>query len=484
MARFSRRRFLEDSLLAAAAAAAVPMTRALAGEKQSRSPNEKLGVAVVGCGGQGSAHLKAYASRKDTQVLYVVDPDETIGNQKVEQVAKLQDRKPQWVADIRQAFDDKAVDLVSTATPNHWHSLVGYWAIKAGKDVYVEKPISHNVNEGRRLFEAARKYKRICQTGTQCRSMAGTLEAIAYVHSGKIGKVNLARGLCYKRRASIGPRGTYEVPKSVNYDLWSGPAPILPLTRPKFHYDWHWQWAYGCGDLGNQGIHQMDIARWGLDVNEMSSQVLGYGGRLGYEDAGDTPNTEVIIHNFGDLKTLVFEVRGLETDALKDAKVGVIFYGTEGYVVLTSYTDGAAFDPSGKLIKKFSGGGDHFGNFIQATRSRKHQDLHADVLEGHLSSALCHTGNISYRLGEQVSGAELKKRLGNVKCQDDVLEALNRTTAHLAANKVKLDDVKFTVGPLLKFDPKSETFPGNDAANKLLTREYRKPYVIPVAGEV
>ena len=211
---------------------------------------------------------------------------------------------------------------------------------------------------------------------------------------------------------------------------------------------------------------------------------MGYGGRLGYEDAGDTPNTEVIIHDFGGQKTLVFEVRGLETDALKDAKVGVIFYGAEGYVVLTSYTSGAAFDLSGKLIQKFNGGGDHFDNFIKATRSRKHQDLHADVLEGHLSSALCHTGNISYRLGQQVSLAELKKQLGSVKCCDDVLDTLARTTAHLAANKVKIEDVKFTVGPLLAFDPKTETFPGNEAANKLLTREYRKPYVIPAAGEV
>jgi predicted dehydrogenase len=484
MARFSRRRFLEDSLLAAAAAAAMPATSVFAGEKQSSSPNEKLGVAVVGCGGQGNSHLSAYASRKDTEVLYVVDPDEKIGGQRVEAVAKKQGRKPQWVADMRKAFDDKSVDLVSTATPNHWHSLVGYWAVKAGKDAYVEKPISHNVNEGRRLFEAARKYGRIVQTGTQCRSMAGSIEAIEYVRSGKIGKVNLARGLCYKRRGSIGARGKYEVPASVNYDLWSGPASILPLTRPKFHYDWHWQWAYGNGDLGNQGIHQMDIARWGLGVNELSSAVMGYGGRLGYEDAGDTPNTEVIIHDFGGQKTLVFEVRGLETAALKDAHVGVIFYGTEGCVVLTSYTSGAAFDPSGKLVKKFNGGGDHFDNFIQAARSRKHQDLRADVLEGHLSSALCHTGNISYRLGQQVSLAELKKGLGSVKCCDDVMDTLDRTTAHLAANKVKVEDVKFTVGPMLKFDPKTETFPGNDAANKLLTREYRKPYVIPAAGEV
>jgi hypothetical protein len=314
--------------------------------------------------------------------------------------------------------------------------------------------------------------------------MGGSIDAIEYVRSGKIGEVKLARGLCYKLRKSIGPRGTYEVPATVDYDLWSGPAPMAPLTRPKFHYDWHWQWLCGNGDLGNQGIHQMDIARWGLGVDELSSRVFSYGGRLGYEDAGETANTQVIHHEFANGKTLTFEVRGLPTDPLMAAKVGVIFYGTQGYVVLTSYDKGVALDKDMKVVQEFKGGGDHFDNFIQAVRSRNYKDLRGDVLEGHLSSALCHTGNISYRLGQEIPASDVKKRLADLKTNDNALETFDRVTAHLAANDVKVDQVKMFCGPVLTCDPKTETFPGNQAANVQLTREYRKPYVVPPAGQV
>jgi predicted dehydrogenase len=486
MSSYTRRRFLEDSLFAAAAAAIGPATVCAAEKRKKKgsdSPNERLGVAVVGVRGQGNGHLGAFTGRKDTEVLYVVDADESVGQKRAEEVGKRQGRTPKWVADLRQAFDDKAVNLVSTATPNHWHALVAIWAMQAGKDVYVEKPVSHNVSEGRRAVETARKHGRMCQTGTQCRSMQGTIEAIEYVQSGKIGEVKLARGLCYKRRASIGPRGTYEVPKNVNYDLWSGPAPILPLTRPNFHYDWHWQWPYGNGDLGNQGIHQMDIARWGLGVATISSRVFSYGGRLGYEDAGDTANTQVICHEFANGKTLVFEVRGLETPDLMGAKVGVIFYGSDGYVVLSSYTSGVALDKNLQVVKKFNGGGDHFDNFVQAVRSRKHDDLHADILQGHLSSALCHTGNISYRLGQSIAVAEAKKRLAGLKTGDKPLETFARVTDHLKANKVEFESAKLIYGAELMCDPQGELFPGNEKANAMLTREYRKPFVVPAAGQ-
>ena len=283
----------------------------------------------------------------------------------------------------------------------------------------------------------------------------------------------------------------------MDYDLWSGPAPMAPLTRPKFHYDWHWQWLCGNGDLGNQGIHQMDVSRWGLGVDTLSCRVFSYGGRLGYIDAGETANTQVIYHEFENGKTLAFEVRGLPTDKLSPAGaatkstdplmaagVGVIFYGTNGYVVLTSYDKGVAVDKDMKIIEKFSGNGDHFGNFIDAVRSRNVKDLRGDVLEGHLSSALCHTGNIAYRLGQEVAASEVKKRLADIKTNDDTLKTFDRVTEHLAANGVKVDETKMFCGPVLTFDPKTETFPGNEAANAQLTREYRKPYVVPAAGQV
>lgn len=488
MAKRTRRQFLEDSMLVAAAAVATNgSTRLLAQEeKQSSSANEKLGVAVVGVNGRGGSHIGAFAGRKDTEILYVCDVDTNVGEGKANEIGKRQNgRAPQMVKDLRKLLDDPRVDIVSIATPNHWHALGAIWAMQAGKDVYVEKPVSHNVSEGRRAVEAARKYNKICQTGTQSRSNPGMIEAMKYVQSGKIGECKVARGLCYKPRGSIGPKGDYPIPANIDYDLWSGPAPILPLTRKKLHYDWHWVWAYGNGDLGNQGIHQMDLARWGLGVNTLCNSVLSYGGRFGYEDAGETANTQVVVHDYGP-KTLVFEVRGLKTSSYKGAGVGVIFEGTDGYVVMSTYHSGAAFDKDGNKVHEFKGEADHFANFLGAVRSRKKEDLTADIEEGHYSSALCHLGNISYRLGEEISVADAAKKVESIQSSDDSKETWERTISHLKDNKVDLNEIKIGMGQHLKFDPKTETFPdsGMEKANAMLTREYRAPYVVPAAGQV
>ena len=485
MANRSRRRFLEDSLLAAAAMAAAPVGWVFAKDEGQSSAADKLGVAVIGTRGRGQAHIGAFIGRKDTEVTYLCDPDEKIGQQRVEQVAKKQGRKPKFVRDMREIFDDKSVDIVSIATPNHWHSLAGIWAMQAGKDVYVEKPVSHNVQEGRSLVETARKYKRICQAGTQCRSTEGTQSAIEYVHSGKIGEVKLARGLCHRRRGGIGDRGVYDVPKEVDYSLWLGPAPMGPLTRPRFHYDWHWQWRCGNGDLGNQGIHQMDIARWGLGLDRLSDRIVAYGGRVGYGDneAGETNNLQVAMHEFGD-KTLVFEVRNLKTDPLMGAGVGVIFYGSNGYVVLRSYNGGVALDKDGKEIAKFEGGGDHFDNFVKAVRSRKPEELNGEILQGHLSSALCHTGNISNLLGDEIPVSEIKNRLPAVKTNEDTATTYGRVEQHLKDNGLDPEKTKLRYGVTLTFDPKSEKFVGNDKANAMLTRESRKPFIVPDPDKV
>jgi predicted dehydrogenase len=484
MSSLSRRRFLEDSMLAAAAAVAAGGVGRLhaeeAGAPASKSPNEKLGVACVGVRGQGNSHLQKYSTREDTEVLYVCDVDESVGRQRVKEVAARQGREPKYVADLRQLLEDKSVDIVTTATPNHWHALVAIWAIQAGKDVYVEKPVSHNVSEGRRIVDAARKYGRICQTGTQCRSMKGSIDAIDYVHSGKIGQLSIARGLCYKPRPSIGPKGDYPIPSSVNYDLWSGPAPVKPLTREKLHYDWHWMWDYGNGDLGNQGIHQMDLARWGLGGKTLSTEVVSYGGRLGYTDAGESANTQVIIHDYGD-QQLVFEVRGLPTEALRDARVGVIFEGADGFVVLTEYTAGAAFDLKGNKVAEFKGGGDHHANFLKAVRSRKSEDLNADILQGHLSSALCHMGNISYRLGTQENMKQVEMRLAG---NDDAVDTFERFSDHLKANGVDPEKTQITYGRELHFDIDDERFVNDSQADAMLTREYRAPFIVPEAGRV
>jgi predicted dehydrogenase len=471
----------------AAAAMANSSGKLLYGQDQpaSKSANERLNVACVGVKGRGGSHISAWAAKPDTVVTYVVDVDSTIGNNRVNEIEKRQGVRPKLVDDMREALEDKSVDIVSVATPNHWHSLMAIWAMQAGKDVYVEKPVSHNVSEGRRAVEAARKYKRICQTGTQCRSNPGMRELIEYVKSGKIGQVKVARGLCYKPRGSIGPKGEYPIPSDINYDLWCGPARMLPLTRKNLHYDWHWIWEYGNGDLGNQGIHQMDIARWGLGVNELCKQTFSYGGRLGYEDAGETANTQVCVHDYGD-KSLVFEVRGLRTDRYKGAGVGVIFECTEGYAVSPSYEGGTVFDKDGNKIVDFKDGDDkyHFANFLAAVRSRKLTDLNADIEEGHLSSALCHLGNISYRLGTPMSAEDAGKAVADLKTTDNAKDTLERTLAHLKDNRVDLAQAKIQVGPVLPFDPKTESFPGNEKAGAMLTREYRAPYIVPAAGQV
>jgi predicted dehydrogenase len=499
MARRNRRQFLKDSVYVAAATAMASGSGRVAfgQEGQSKSPNEKLNVAVVGVNGRGGSHYRFFSGRKDTVVSYVVDVDSQIGNNRAAEIEKRQGVKPKFVEDIRQMLDDKSVDIVTIATPNHWHALMAIWSMQAGKDVYVEKPVSHNVSEGRRAVEAARKYQKICQCGTQSRSNPGMIEFIDYVRSGKIGDVKVARGLCYKLRESIGPRVETKIPAHINYDLWCGPAPLAPSTRnnPKrkengpVHYDWHWIWDYGNGDLGNQGIHQMDIARWGLGTKEtdvgLCKGSLSYGGRLGYEDAGETPNTQVVHHDYGD-RSLVFEVRGLPTPKYKGAGVGVIFEGTDGYAVSPNYNGGVIYDKDGKEVTKFDKGDDdfHFANFLAAVRNRAMADLNADIEQGHLSSALCHLGNISYRLGAPQSAQELDKTLATLHTTDNAKDTLERTLAHLKENGVDMAATKLQVGPALPFDPVTETFPGNEGANAMLTREYRKPFVVPPAGQV
>ncbi len=462
-----RRDFFFQGLLASAATyAATTSSRtafALDDETKELSPNEKLSVAVVGVGGRGGSHLSALANGKRTTVTHICDCDEKIGQKRCDEVGKTQGgRRPEWVKDIRKLVEEKSIDVVTIATPNHWHSLGAIWAIEAGKDVYVEKPVSHNVWEGSRVVAAAKKHNRVVQTGTQSRSNPGMREAMQFIHGGGIGDVKIARGLCYKPRGSIGKKGNYPVPDGVDYDLWSGPAPILPITRPKFHYDWHWQWTYGNGDLGNQGIHQMDLCRWALKKDTLAPSILSYGGRFGYEDAGETANTQVVVHDYGD-QQLVFEVRGLKTDPYQGAGVGLIVEGTQGKVVLTSYSGGTAFDLDGNPIKKFNQGNDdyHYANFIDAVLARDASKLNAPIQDGHLSSALCHLGNISLRLGTAIDAKQFDDYSKDLANPGELKATFDRTMEHLKANEVNVDSIKISAGPRLKFSPETEKFIDN-----------------------
>lgn len=489
MSSFSRRDFLQDSTLFAAALAATGVVRAeekVAKAKDNGGATPPLRVAVVGVRGRGMSHVDGFAAKNGCVVTTICDADSAVIGPAMKLVEKRQGEAPHFEQDVRRVVEDKLIDIVSIATPNHWHALAAIWALQNGKDVYVEKPVSHNVREGRRIVDAARKHNRLCQTGTQSRSSTGMREAMAYLHSGKLGKVKLARGLCYKLRGSIGKvTAAQPVPKTVNYDLWCGPAPLKLLMRKNLHYDWHWTWDYGNGDLGNQGIHEMDKARWGLAKNELPRSVVSLGGRFGYVDDGETANTQLCVFDYGDSE-LIFEVRAWPSkspfpgkdspkEGLKPQNfVGNVFYGSEGVLVCPSYTGGIAYSNDGEILQRFNGGENHFANFVKAVRSRKLEDLNGDILEGHLSSALCHLGNVSYRLGDEQAFA---KKAAILEGDKDTIETLGRMEEHLKMNHIEA--ANYRLGRKLLIDAATESFVGDKEADALLTREYRKGFEVP-----
>ena len=482
----SRRRFLSSSSAALAALGAP----AVAWPSLSRrSPNEELRVAVVGVRGRGMAHVNGFGRLANVRVVALVDVDsEVLGRRKKE----LGERGVEVTthADLREVLERDDIDIVSIASPNHWHALQAIWSCQAGKDVYVEKPISHDPWEGARLVEAARKYGRIVQTGTQCRSSRGLQEAIRWVQEGNLGKIKHVRGLCYKPRRSIGKvQGPQEPPASVDYDLWTGPAPLVPLHRRQLHYDWHWDHATGNGDLGNQGVHQMDIARWIAGHDGLPDLSVSVGGRLGYDDDGNTPNTQVVMHHYEGGPDLIFEVRGLPRDKAAQAedwggrmdsafgvRIGVLVNCEGGALRIPSYESATAFDRESVEVKSWREGGDHFANFVDAVRSRERGDLTADIHEGDLSSTLCHLGNLSLRVGRPATMEDIQDAMTKVPL---AAESCLRMVAHLEANGVDLEKTPLTRGAALRVDGKSGEIVGNEVAARLAHPEYRAPFVVP-----
>jgi len=507
----NRRSFLKNTALAGAALSLPARVRAAA-----EGSNSDIRIAVVGFHGRGQSHISAYSNMKGVRLVALCDVDSSVLEKGVKQLQQKNiEAKP--FRDIRKLLDSGEVDAISIATPNHWHSLAAIWGIQAGKDVYVEKPVSHNVWEGRQLVKATDKYQRIVQMGVQSRSAKGLADVIGWMKTEPLGKLQYVRGLCYKRRASIGlVSGDQQVPDTIDYDLWSGPAPLVPPHRndPKYgiiHYDWHWIWNYGNGDLGNQGIHQMDIARRFTGEAALSPKIISVGGRLGYKDDGETPNSMFLVHDY-EKAPLIFEVRGLPQkkgveimDKYRGASVGVVAQYEHGYVVAPDYSNAAVYDNDDKLVRKYgnppglkdvvesnpipesekANKGDgkfsdkeesHFANFISCVRSRKSADLNAKIIDGHISSGLCHTANISYRLGKTATPDELREKF---KGNKEALDSLERLATHLKANDVDINVDKLTLGEFLKMDPTTERFIDNPAADKMLTREYRAPYVVP-----
>jgi predicted dehydrogenase len=490
MNRQSRRTFLKQAAGAAAAYSVLPMSA-------RADVNSHIRMATVGFNGRGKEHIDNF---KD-QLVALCDCDSKVLGQTADTFYKKHGRKLDRIGDYRRLLDRKDIDAISIATPNHTHSLIAIEAVLAGKDVYVEKPISQKVWEGRQLVNASDKHKRMVQCGTQSRSHESIRQAVDYVHSGKLGRIDYIVGTCFKPRMSIGKSDRpLVIPKQVDYELWCGPAAKAELYRPAQnsqggynpHYDWHWDYNTGCGDMGNQGIHQMDIARWFLNQPAVSPRVVSFGGRFGYEDAGNTANTQVVLHDYPGAP-IIFETRGLPSSkaARKDpatwkgsmdkylgSRVGVVVHCEHGRVVSTSNYDEVNVYPNDGDVITFRGGGEHehFMNFLTAVRSRKRSDLHADVLDGHISSALCHTGNISHQLGEPHTAKEILASAGK---HQRLHESLERMFAHLRANEVDIEKPAITAGVWLEMDPATERFTSNASANDLLRRTDRKPFVVP-----
>jgi predicted dehydrogenase len=484
----NRRDFIKGAL-AGGLAVGLTSPRRVFSASSALGANDAVRVAVVGLRSKGKHHIEMFRAVPGVRVTALCDVDENILNQAVNQLAS-ENAKVEAYVDFRRLLENQEIDAVSIATPNHWHSLMTVWACQAGKDVYVEKPISHDVWEGRKAVEAARKYGRIVQAGTQSRSDEALREVAKYLAGGELGKILRVRGFCYKRRPSIGKvDGPQPIPAGVHYDLWCGPAPLAPLRRSQFHYDWHWVWPTGNGDIGNQGVHEMDMCRWMLEQKRLPPRVFSIGGRFGYDDDGETPNTQIAILDY-EPAPIIFEVRGLpqrtgmETmDHYRGVRVGFVVECENGYFA-GGAGGGWVHDKQDKRVKQFAGtGGEkHVENFIEAVRSRKTGDLNADIEEGHISSALCHVANVSHRLGTSFAQTEI---MDKVKSRTDVSETLGRLSEHLRANGAEAGQARPALGPTLEIPPGQERFASESEydlgawANRLVSGAYRPPFVVP-----
>jgi len=482
MSHLSRRNFFKSTLAAAA-------TITIAGTKSSGrvlGANETIRLGIAGLNGRGSAHVGGFVGLPNVQITYLIDPDTRVYGRHAPGIQKRGGNTPRTVQDVRQALDDNNLDAISIATPNHWHALMTMWACQAGKDVYVEKPCSHNVSEGRMAVEYARKHRRIVQHGTQSRHERGWANVVEVIKSGKLGRLLVSRALCYKRRDNsnglVPSVKQVAAPAELDFNLWVGPAAMRPYHENLVPYRWHWDWEFGNGDIGNQGVHQMDIARWAIPEATLPRSVVSVGGRFGPRDQAQTPNTQISVLDYGRTQ-LVFEVRGLQSPAFHGQGVGNIFHLEEGIIAgnNTFYPRGSkTAAPLPRVDVQRQPSGNIFRNFIDCVRSRRTEDLDADILEGHYSSAACHLANISYRLGQEQPFNGSSQPFGDNK---EAAETFERMRDHLRDNQVALGTTNYRVGRMLTFDPKTETFASNqEEANRMLTRANRPGFTAPRAS--
>jgi len=452
MKNINRRTFLKKTT--AASAGVMVSKPVISRASKKNSPNDTINIAVIGIRSRGKAHYEALSQIPNVKIATLCDIDQRLFPEALDEVEKLTGYKPKVETEYKKVLDDPDIDAVSIATPNHWHALQTIWACQAEKDVYVEKPVSHTVLEGRKMVEAARKYNRVVQTGTQSRSSVAINQAVNFLRDGGLGDIYMTKGLCLKPRGSIGHVKDSQIPQGVNWDAFLGPAPYRPFNLNRFHYKWHWFWDTGNSDLGNQGIHQTDIGRWALSKLTHPVRINGMGNFFIWDSDQETPNIQMLEFEYEDGSILHFEVRGLGTNAEADIRIGNLIFGSKGWMNITSEDEGRCQTYYSNIELMESGFSsykeekgplftnedpvtadavvNHFTNFIDCVRSRKWQDLHADILEGHLSTSLCHLGNIACRLKRS-----------------------------------------------LRFNPHAERFISDEEADSYLTKTYRFPYVLP-----
>jgi predicted dehydrogenase len=452
MAHMDRRSFIRTS--GSATAGTLVSSQLLGRSASTGNPSDTIRLAVIGIRSRGLDHCRALSKIPDVKIATLCDIDQRLLPRAVAEVEKLTGYRPATVTEYRKVLDDPDIDAVTIATPNHWHALMTIWACQAGKDVYVEKPVSHTLREGRLMVQAARTYGRIVQTGTQARSSIATQQGLHFLKEGGLGDIYMAKGLCLKPRGSIGHVPDSEIPEGVDWDAFLGPAPMRPFNMNRFHYKWHWFWDTGNGDLGNQGIHQADVARWVLDKHTHPVKIQGFSNFFVWDSDQETPNIQHLEFEYGDGRILQFEVRGLGTNEEGGIRIGNLIFGSGGWMNIASEDEGrcqAWFsnirlnDNGFSSYKEEKGPGfsdddpvtgdavvNHFTNYLDCVRSRKREDLNADIQEGHLSTSLCHLGNIACRLKRP-----------------------------------------------LRFDPEQESFISDTEADSYLSKEYRAPYLLP-----
>lgn len=484
MTQSNRRQFLKSS-------SAIGASVLLSGTRASGNilgANDRVRIAVAGLNGRGQSHIGGWLGEDNVEIAYLADPDQKVLDRAVSAVSKRTEGKyaPVGVPDIRRALDDKSIDAISIATPNHWHSLLTIWGAQAGKHVYVEKPMSHDVEEGRVAVEAQKKYGVVIQHGTQRRSDANIAGLHEAIQDGRFGKLKISYGYCCKPRGSIGFKPVGAPPAGLDWNIWRGPAMIEDFHANYVHYNWHWFWKSGNGDLNNQGTHQLDVARWAIDTDQTHPvRVMAIGGRFQWKDQGETPNTMFALAEYPNGQQVFFNVRNVNYDGYERQVENEYYFEDGGKIIRNKYYEKGSTE--GQPVKvergKVTPGG-NWGSFIAAVRANDPGMANGNVYDAHYGCVLGHLMNNSYRLGKPAPFQASSGKFGDNADAAEHFQKLHEVMSDGVG--LPQDGNEYTVGPWLTFDPETERHTGEFAseANALLKDTNRKGFEVPSAGSV